>query len=259
MTLNGTTDVQTGADDSKRKHLLMILLGGLLIGLAASVPLAMVWPYPTPPPESICLYGGLKTRLGGITFPFHCSAAVMFVQPLVWCSFLIGGGIFGLIAHKLVGRGSRNLVVGLGALSFFIASFAGSQVVDRLPRALVLPISEIPVLFASSIEPEFSIMSFGVSLTFALAIGLALRTRGLLWRALLAATVTAICYWLVAWVLFGNANTLWNHELTLPPLVENLPALGRPMGPFMKTVLIGNFIARTSGGWATLVLLTTRS
>lgn len=244
---------------SRRSNWLLILLGGLLIGLAASLPLAVVWPYPHAPPPSICVDNGEKIRFVGIVFPFHCIPAFMFVRPLVWGSFLAAGAFFGPLAYKLTGHGSRILAVAVGGFSFLIASFIGSQVVDRLPRALLHPMDELPILFLSSTGPEFSIMSFGVSLAFALAIGLALRTRGLLWRALTAAVTTAICYWLAVWILLGHAPMLFTHDPTMPPLADSLPELGRPMGPMMKTTLISNFIAGTIGGSTILFLFTVPS
>ena len=62
--------------------------------------------------------------------------------------------------------------------------------------------------------------------------------------------MTAACYWLVLWLLLGNADTV------SPPLAYRLPDLGNGMGPMMKTLLIGNLIAGTTGGWVTLALST---
>jgi hypothetical protein len=231
----------------------MILLGGLLIGLAAGLTLAVVWPYPPLPESTICVYHGRQIHLGNMMFPERCLPTFMFFQPLVWGSFLTAGALFGLLAHKLTGRGSRIPVVAVGGFSFLLASFVGGEVVATIPTP------ELPIFFSGSTADPFAIMVFGLSLTFALAIALALRTRGLLWRALAAAAVTAICYWLVAWLLFGHGNMLWNPDPTITPLINSLSELGRPMGPMMKTTFISNFIAGTIGGWATLVLLTTRS
>lgn len=260
MTRNLTLIGQAEIRPTRQPYWLFILLGGLLIGLAASLPLAVVWPYPNPPPESVCIFGGEKIRLGGVTLPFHCIATFMFVKPLVWCSFLSAGGLFGLLAHKLSSQGSRILVALVGSLSFLLASFIGGQVVDTLPNAdIPSPFPDMPILFFASTAIPFAIMSFGVSLAFALAIGLGLRTRGLLWRALVAAIVTAICYWLVAWILLGHAVMLFSHDPTTPPLADSLPELGRPMGPMMKTTLISNLIAGTIGGSTILFLFTVPS
>ena len=252
-----TTENQTGTHDSRRMRLSLILLGGLLIGLAASLPLGIALPYPDLPPAGSCIYGTgtnpvERIRLAGVLLPLPCMPTFMFIQPVVWGSFLAAEAVFGLIAYRLAGRGSQILAALLGGFSFLVASFIGSQVVTRLPAP------ELPVFFSSSTADPFAIMVFGLSLTFALAIGLALRTRGLLWRAFAAATLTAMCYWLVAWILLGHAVMIWSHDATTPPLVHNLPDFGRPIGPMMKTTLISNLIAGMFGGWVTLILLTVR-
>jgi hypothetical protein len=230
---------------TNQRYWLLILLGGLLIGLTASLPLAVVWPYPKPLPESICVYGGEKIRLGSLTLPFHCMVTFMFIQPLVWCSFLVSGALFGLLAQILVGSGSRIRVAAVGGGTFLVAAFVGGQVVDILPN----PDTHF---FVSGVAPPFAIMSFIVSFTFVLAIGLVLSIRGLAWRAIVVAVATALSYFLTAWFLYGfNFAALGpGHE----PLAGLLHETWRPMGPMMKTILISNFVAGTIGG-STLLFL----
>jgi len=245
-----------GVRETEVKHLSLILVGGLLIGLTASLPLAIVWPYPVPPPAALCVNAGAAIRLFGIVLPLGCPPVYMFLQPLVWGSWIATGALVGLIAHRLAGRGSRILVAALGGFSFLVAGFIGSQVVDTLPNVDILPnMDRFPIMFLSDIGIPFAIMTFGVSLTFALAVGLALRVRGLLWRAFLAAVVTGICYYVVTWILMGHAVMLVTQDPTTPPLADSLPAFGRPMGPMIKTVTLSNLIAGTVGGWAILILV----
>ena len=228
------------------RYWLLIGMGGLLIGIAASFPLAVILAYSNP--ISRCIDNFILIRFGAKFHLLPCMPTVIWIRPLVWGSFLTAGALFGLTAHDLVRVGSRILVAIVGGGLFLVASFFGAEIVPRLPSP------ELPILFESSTAFPFAMMSFGVSFIFALAIGLALRTRGILWRALIAGTVTGICYWLVAWILFGHAVMLFSHDVTTPPLALSLPEMGR-LGPMMKTTLISNFIAGTIGGSATLYLL----
>jgi hypothetical protein len=233
----------TGSHDSKRVRLLLICIGGLLIGIAASFPLGIVWPfppYPEPLTPQLCPNGGEQIRVGGVIFPFFCASAYMFIQPLVWGSFLLAGALFGLIAQRLAGRGSAALAALTGGVILLVAAFFGGQWVDRIPNPSIPPFEE------SEIARRFSFMVFGISLLFAAAIGLVLRTPGLWWRAPAAATVTAVTYLLVAVSLYRDAPT---------PLMDFFPAVERPMGNMMKTVLTSNLLAGTIGGWMILILL----
>ena len=155
---------------SQWRNPLLIFVGGLLIGFAASFPLAIIWPYPVPPSLSVCVNGGEQIRLGGIRFPFHCMAAYMFIQPLVLSGFLAAGALFGLIAQRLTDRGSHGMAALIGGVTLFVAVFSGAQMVDRLPLPPNLPFLQ------PSIAQPFTISVFMISFVFTLAIGLVLHT-----------------------------------------------------------------------------------
>jgi hypothetical protein len=241
--------IQTQFETPNRRwmRLVLILLGGLLIGFAASLPLAVSWPFPNG--LSGCFDDIFLLRLAGKFFALPCMPTSLFVQPLVWSSFIAAGALFGLLARQLAVTGSRIFVAATGGISFFVTVYLGAQVVTRLPNP------ELPIQLESSFGFPFAIMSFGVSFLFALAIGLTLHTSGWLWKAFAAALVTGICYWLVVWILHGHAIMLLNQDATTRPLADSLPSFGRLLGPMTKTVVISNFIAGTIGGWTTLVLL----
>gem|GEM_PF-5521214 len=214
---------------------LPICLGGLLIGLMASFPLGVVWPYPIPPSATVCMNGSEQIRLYGLTLPFHCMVTFMFTQPLVWSSYLIAGGLFGLLAHSLTQRGSRIFLAGVGAIGFLFAGLVGSQFGDRL---------RLP----GGIALHFAVTSFLVSFTFGIAIGLSLRTQGLFWRAIVGGVVTALAYFFTALVLYGSTQST--------AVAKSLSVIWRPIGPMMVTVLISNLVAGTIGGASILFLFT---
>jgi hypothetical protein len=226
--------------ESRWLHPLLIFLGGLLIGIVASLPLGISWPYPVPPSLSICVNEGEYIRLGGIRFPFHCMAAYLFIQPLMLSSFLAAGALFGFIAQRLADRGSPGLAALIGGVTLFIAAFSGAQMVDRLPLPPNLPILQ------PSIAQPFAMVVFLISFIFTLAIGWVLHTPRLIWRALIAATVSGLTYMFIAYALYHTGPT---------PLAQLLPTAGRPMGNMMKTVVTSNLIAGTVGGWTILLLL----
>src|ERR1043165_9063847 len=99
MMTNGTMDDQTATRASRWKRRSLILPGGLLIGLAASLPLAVVLPYPSMPNINFCVNGGEGTYFGAMilsfrvhfTLPvqFSCLAIVLFAKPLMWLSFFV--------------------------------------------------------------------------------------------------------------------------------------------------------------------------
>ena len=238
-----------------------MLLGGLLIGLATSLPLAVGWHDAVRPPVGVCLFGTEENPFEriwfrGWVFPLPCLPTLLFVQPAVWGSFLGAGIVFGLLAHDLAGassaRGARLRLAALGGACLLILSILGTLVVSRIPGPA------LPLPFSSPAGVPFAVMVFGVSFVFALVLGIALRRRGWLWRAFLAAAVTALAYWLVIELFLGRAVMIWIHDAVAPPLAHSLPLLGNGMGPMMKTVLIGNLVAGTIGGWLTLGLLTSR-
>lgn len=233
------------------------ILGGLLVGLAASLPLALAWPEAMRPPVGICLFGteanpAERIWLDGLILPLPCMPTFLFMRPPVWFSFLGAGVVFGLIAHRLAGSGSRGLLAAVGGVLFLGLSYLGVLFVPRMPSL------ELPGFLSSGVAEPFALMIFAISLLFALAFGLALHTSGWFWRALLAATLTALCYWFVMWFLLGRGVMLWSHDPTTPPFAHSLPDLGNGMGAMMKTTLISNLIAGTVGGWGTLLLLTGR-
>jgi hypothetical protein len=257
-----TTAAQTGdvpfeREEHKAKRLALLMLGGLLIGLAASLPLAAIWPDVSIPPASDCLIQGAtnpveRIRLAGKVLPLPCMPTLIFIQPAVCGGFLGAGLVFGLIAHQLAGRGSKLLLSALGGFSFLFLSFLGSLAVPRIAGPdLALPLS-------SGVAEPFAIMTFGIAFLFALSMGLALRTPGILWRALVIAAAAGLCQWLVMWLLLGRSVMIWTHDPTTPPLADSLPRLGNEMGPMLTTTMIGNLISGTIGGWVTLALLAAR-
>lgn len=222
-------------------HSLLILLGGLLIGLAASIPLALIWPYPVPPSLEVCVDGGEQIRLGGtLVLPFHCMAAYMFIQPLVWGSFLVAGALFGFIAQRLANEGSPWLAALVASVTLFVAAFSGAQMVDRLPLPPNLPFLQ------PSIAQPFAIIVSMISLVFTLVLGFVLHIRHLLPRALIVAMVSGLTYMVIGYSLYHTGPT---------PFAELLPTPGRPLGNMMKTVAVSNLIAGTVGGWTILLLL----
>jgi hypothetical protein len=245
------------ADRNAARPVLLLLLGGLLIGLAASLPLAVGWPDAMRPSVGVCLFGTEaepfeRIWIRGRIIPLPCLPTFLFTRPAVWGGFLGAGVLFGLIARERAGRGSRGLAAALGGLSLLLLSYLGMVFVPRL-TALALP----PVLSNGVAEP-FALMIFGIVFPLALAIGLALRTPGVLWRAFAAAAATALCYWLVIWFFLGPAVRIWDPDPAPPPFAHRLPAPGNGMGPMMTTVLVANLVAGTIGGWVTLALLTFR-
>ena len=244
-------------EDQNAKRLALLLLGGLLIGLAASLSLAVAWPNAMRPPVGVCLFGTEANPMEriwvkGRIIPLPCMPTFLFIQPAVLVSFLGAGIVFGLIAYELTQRGSRWVPAVLSAFCLILLSYLGTLFVPRI-RA-----PELPLPFSSGVAEPFALMIFGISFIFALALGLALRTPGFLWRALVDAAVTALCHWLVIWLLLGRAVMIWTQDPTTPPLADGLPALGNGMGRMMMTILIGNLVSGTIGGWVTLALLTAR-
>jgi hypothetical protein len=213
------------------------------------------------PNINFCVNGGEGTYFGAMilsfrvhfTLPlqFNCLAIFLFAKPLMWLSFFVAGAVFGLFAFRLVENGSPTRAALYGGVAFLVASFIGSNMVPGLPNPDLFPLP-----FSSAFGIPFAIMSFVIAFIVAITLGLVLRTHGLLWRALVAAAVTGICYWLVVWILHDHFVMLWTHDATTPPLVDSVPDAWRPMGPMIKTIIISNFIAGTIGGWATLALLT---
>ncbi|HET9587583.1 MAG TPA: hypothetical protein VFO91_02230 [Anaerolineales bacterium] len=243
--------------DKKAERLVLLLLGGLLIGLATSLPLAVAWPDAMRPPVAICLFGTETNPMEriwvrGRIIPLPCMPTFLFMQPAVWVSFLGAGCVFGLIARNMAERGSRRLLAALGGLSFFLLGYLGTLFVPRIP------IPELPLPFSGGVAESFAIMIFGISFVFALVLGLALRPPGLLWRPFVAAAATAVSYWFVTWLLLGRAVTIWTQDPTTAPLAHSLPALGNGMGPMMTTILLANLVAGTIGGCITLALLAVR-
>lgn len=123
---------------------------------------------PTPPPASLYIYNGAAIKLGDLILPLDCPPAFMLFQPLVWGSWFAAGSLAGPIAYRLARQGSSILAATFGGFSFLVAGFIGSQAVDTLPNPDLFPI-----LFLSGTGIPFAIVSFGVALTFALAVGLA--------------------------------------------------------------------------------------
>src|SRR5215211_4862451 len=127
MTATQTRDAPSEREDHKAKRLALLLLGGLLIGLAASLPLAAIWPDVNIPAASDCLIQGTtnpveRIRLAGRVLPLPCMPTLIFIKPAVWGGFLGAGLIFGLIAQQLAGRGSKVLLAALAGFSFLILS-----------------------------------------------------------------------------------------------------------------------------------------
>jgi hypothetical protein len=242
--------------DRRLKRLPLMLLGGLLIGLATSLPLAVGWVAASDPPVGVCLFGTEanpeeRVWFRGRIFPLPCLPTFLFIQPAVAGGFLGAGIAFGLIAHRLAGRGSGALAAGLGGATLFLLSYLGMWAVPGIPAP------EMPLLLSSGVAEPFAFLTFGIAFVIALALCLALRTPGFLWRALVAAAATGSSHWLVTWLLLGHAVMLWTHDPTSPPLADSLPALSNGMGPMMGTILLANLVAGTIGGWVTLRLLAT--
>jgi hypothetical protein len=251
MTSAGTTiDSPAAVTGEASKRLVLLLLGGLLIGLATSLPLAVVWPDAMEPPFGVCLFGTEanpqeRIWLDGTIIPLPCMPTFLFVRPAVLVGFLGAGAVFGLIARRLAGGGSSVLLAVLCSFSLLILSFLGAWLVPRLTS------QELSPFLSSGVAGPFAAMIFGIVFPFALLVGLMLRTPGSLWRAFLAAAATALCYWTVMWLLLGQAPA---SDAGAASLAARLPKLGNGMGPMMTTVLVGNLIAGTMGGWVTLAL-----
>jgi hypothetical protein len=254
-------DDRSGTERHRANRLVLLLLGGWLIGLTASLPLAVAWPHAMSAPADACLHGSEtnpidRIRLAGIVLPLPCMPTILFIQPPMWGGFLGAGIVFGLIAGKLAesrsGRDSQRLLAALGGFSLLVMSYLGSLLV---PRISGLAVSRI---LSNGVAEPFALMIFGISFVFALALGLALRTPGLLWRALVSAAATAACHWFVIWVLLGDPAMIWGQDTATAPLAHSLPHLGNEMGPMLRTMLISNLISGTIGGYVTLALLTVR-
>jgi hypothetical protein len=236
---------------------LLLLLGGLLIGLAASLPMGAAWPEAMRPPVGVCLFGTEanpfeRIWIRGRVFSLPCLPTFLFLRPAVWLSFLGAGLVFGLIARERAGGGSRGLPAALGGLSLLMLSYLGMVFVPRLTAL------EMPLVLSNGIAEPFALMIFGIVFPFALAIGLALRPPGVLWRAFAAAAATGLCYWLVLWFLLGPAVRIWSPDPAALPFAHRLPAPGNGMGPMMRSILVANLVAGTIGGWVTLAFLTFR-
>ena len=237
---------------AKRRTLL--LLGGLLIGLATSLPFTMIWPEIRDAPVRNCLSGSETNpveaiRFAGLILPLPCTVTLLFLQPVVWVSFLAAGTGFGLIARRLAARGSVRRLATLGGFSFLVLGYLGWMFVPRIR------VPELPLFLASGVAEPFAVMVFLVAVSFALVLILELRPSGWLWRALTAAAVTAACHWLVMWFLLGHASMIWTQDPATPPFADQLPELGSGLGPMMTSTMNGNLVAGTVGGYVTLALL----
>jgi hypothetical protein len=244
-----------------RQRSLLLYLGGLLIGLATSLPLAVGWPDAMHPQMGVCLFGTEanpmeRIWIRGRIFPLPCMPTFLFAQPAVGGSLVGAGIVFGLLAYELAGRspssgrGARVLAAALGGSCLLILSYLGMLFVPRL--------SGLEPLFAlpSSVAQPFALMAFGIASVFAFALGLALRTPGVVWRALVAAMATALAHGAVTWLLLDRAMTLQTHDPAALTLSHSLPALGNGMGRMMTTILISNLVGGTIGGCVTLWAVT---
>ena len=252
-------DDPTSKADQKVNRLILLFLGGLLIGLGTSLPLAVGWQDAMRPPVGICLSGTEANPMEriwvrGRIFPLPCGPTFLFVQPAVGGSFVGAGIVFGLLAHQLAGRssarGSKVLAAVLGGSCLLLLSYLGMLFVVRIPEF------ELPPSFSHGVAEPFALMIFGIVFVFAFALGLALRTPGFVWRALIAAGVTALFHWAVTWLLLDRAVTLQIHDPAVLPLADSLPDLGNGMGRMMMTILSSNLVAGTIGGSVTLWLVT---
>ncbi|MGE5072364.1 MAG: hypothetical protein ACM3MF_02970 [Anaerolineae bacterium] len=232
-----------------------------MIGLSSSLPLAAAWPFPTGLSESECTGDGqsayfatqFSSWMPHIRLPVapSCVSLHVFVQPVVWAGLIGAGIVFVLLAQRLTAYRANAWAAVPGGLVLLVAAYIGSELVPRIPN----PDFFLPVFLMSGLAEPFATMVFGIALVFAITVGVTVRVRSVLWKALAAALITGLCYWLASWVLHGHLIMLWTHDPASPPIVNGLAGIGRPMGPMIKTVVISNFIAGTVGGAATLWLL----
>src|SRR5919202_7007189 len=113
-------------------------------------------------------------RLGGRILPFDCPPAYAFTRPGVWPALLAAGGLFGVAARRLAGRGAPLLVAAAGGLGLYVAAFAGAQLFEELPSPAAVLVMDGRGALVPSIFANGAAFAAGV---FTLVMGLAVGQR----------------------------------------------------------------------------------
>ena len=177
-------------------------------------------------------------RLGGRILPFDCPPAYAFTRPGVWPALLAAGGLFGVAARRLAGRGPPLLVAAAGGLGLYVAAFAGAQLFEELPSPAAVLVMDgrgalVPSIFASG-----AAFAAGV---FTLVVGLALGQRSAWRSALIVVAVTWLAYTVVGTVV-------WRP-------MQDWPPVGRPLAPMLRTIFVCNMVGGALGAGTALALL----
>ena len=208
-----------------------------LLGLAAGLPIR-------PVVEAVGRQAPLPTTC---TADFACTGRFLFTQPIVVGALLVAGALFGLVAQRLTRAGSPVAAAAGGALALYAGSFGAALAAVELGGWVDTLLAEVifhgPYPEWLVVALTFGSVTAGVVGGTTLVVGLAVRARGALWRAVLVTGVVALGYVLVGAILDQQPG--WTIGL---PEERNNHAM--PKVTFVSDVVVGSL-----GAGLALVLL----